>query len=90
MRAPLEASPASVSAIARAISLARSWIERGALRAGSFGQHRAFSGQAEQSALLATVQHGGATVHQRSGGGEHLVVRTDVNVVLSIIEEVAM
>ena len=40
-------------AMSRAMSRAPSYILRGTLRAGVFGQHLSFSGQASQSRLLA-------------------------------------
>lgn len=53
LRSLRDCSNASVLASARATSRASSWMLRGILRAGSFGQHRILNGQMSQSSLLA-------------------------------------
>src|SRR5437763_11400051 len=49
----------------RAISRAPSWMERGILRAGSFGQHCGFSEQHSQSSLLARLAHHAVLIDER-------------------------
>src|ERR1700731_3168556 len=64
LRACRDRSKPSVPANDRGTSRACSWILRGILRDGSFGQHCGLSGHASQSSLLATealfgpVDHG--------------------------------
>jgi hypothetical protein len=53
LRSRRDCSKASVSASERATSLACSWMSRGILRDGSFGQHCGLSGHTSQSSLLA-------------------------------------
>ena len=53
LRSRQDCSKASVPASARATSRASSWMLRGILRAGSFGQHRILNGHTSQSSLLA-------------------------------------
>src|SRR6195256_6233530 len=52
-RSRRDCSKPSVPANDRATSRACSWMSRGILRAGSFGQHCGLSGQPSQSSLLA-------------------------------------
>jgi hypothetical protein len=53
LRSRRDCSKPSVPANDRATSRACSWMSRGILRVGSFGQHLGFSGQTSQSRLLA-------------------------------------
>jgi hypothetical protein len=53
LRSRRDCSKLSVLANDRATSRARSWISRGILRNGSFGQHCGLSGHISQSSLLA-------------------------------------
>src|SRR5580765_4496758 len=53
LRSWRDCSNASVLASARATSRASSYMLRGILRAGSFGQHRILNAQTSQSSLLA-------------------------------------
>src|ERR1700733_12960136 len=53
LRSRCDCSKPSVPANDRAMSRACSWMSRGILRAGSFGQHCGLSGHTSQSSLLA-------------------------------------
>src|SRR6266850_4595946 len=74
--------------MSRATSRAFSWIERGTLRAGIFGQQRGLSSQASQIMLAGAVEQCCSIIHQGPRGSQHLASWADVNVALLIVCEV--
>jgi hypothetical protein len=81
-------SKPSVPANDRATSRACSWLSRGILRDGSFGQHCGLSGHASESSLLARYRRVLPSCTQYAGP-KPLSARTVINVTGRVISKVA-
>src|SRR4051794_11969230 len=88
LRSCRDCSKPLVPANDRATSRACSWMSRGILRDGSFGQHCGLSGQTLQSELACAIQKCLALV-QGAACPEPLSARAVVDVAGRVISEVA-